>query len=769
MNRTVPSRTDQLRSAIADRYAIGREIGRGGMAAVHLAHDLKHDRQVAIKVLDGQSATALDPTRFQREIRIAAQLHHPHILPVYDSGADAGVLWFTMPYVEGETLRQRIRREGPLPVDDAVAVLQVLARALAHAHRRGVMHRDIKPENVLLGEDGLFLADFGIARPLAQALDAHLTGEEFVMGTPAYMAPEQATGDAMADHRADLYALGVLGYELLVGEPPFTNLPPGAILVAHATREPEPVDRRRDGVPAMLAYAISRCLRKDAVERWGSADELGLALRTLVAPEAASSTATLAPSPAEAPGHEATHQLEHGRAACRRAAWREAYAALTAANTAAALEAEDLERLGEAAWWLAEATAALRAREQAYRRYHARGDLRSAARMALALAEDYFHRLARAVGNAWLRRAERHLEGLPDAPERGWLCRVHTQHALTERRLQDALASADRCLAIARRTGDRDLEALALQDRGRVLVAMGQVSEGIGLIEDAMTAATAGELSPQATGRTLCNMMGACDQLGDLSRAAEWHQAMQSWSEPYGQSAFPGICRVYRAGVLRLRGDLPRAEEEAARAAEELGNFLFDLAGEAYYELGEIQLRKGALAAADAMFTEAHVRGRSPQPGLALLRLAEGQAEAGRAMLERALADPMPGPLERAKLLPAMVEIEVACGRLDGAASAVAELEAIASAYPSPALEASAAMARGRVGLAAGRPAEALPDLMRAARIWTEIDLPFELGHTRTLQARAYASAGENAQADLEQRAARAAWSRMGLAHAAAG
>ncbi|HKT59349.1 MAG TPA: hypothetical protein VJQ46_04815, partial [Gemmatimonadales bacterium] len=436
------------------------------------------------------------------------------------------------------------------------------------------------------------------------------------------------------------------------------------------------------------------------------------------------------------------------------------------ADTAGALDAEDLERLGEAAWWLAEATAALRAREQAYRRYRERGDLRSAARVALALSEDYFHRLARSVGQGWLRRAERHLEALPEAPELGWLCRARTQHALAERRLEEALTLADRCLGIARRTGDGDLEALALQDRGRVLVALGRVTEGMGLIEDAMTAATAGELSPQTTGRTLCNMMSTCDQLGDLSRAAEWHEAMQSWSEPYGQSAFPGICRVHRAGMLRLRGDLPRAEQEAGRAAEELGNFLFDLAGEAYYELGEIQLRKGALAAADAMFTEAHIRGRNPQPGLALLRLAEGNAEAGRTMLERALGEPNLATLERAKLLPAMVEIDVACGRLDAASAGASELEAITATYASPAHAAAAALARGRVALATDRPADALPDLQRAGRIWTEIDLPFELAHARRLLARAYALIGEPGQAELENRAAQVVLSRMGLATA---
>ena len=757
---------DRLSLALADRYSVQRELGRGGMATVHLARDLKHDRPVAVKVLHPELATTLGPERFQREIRVAARLQHPQILPVYDSGAAAGLLWFTMPFVEGETLRQRLRREGPLPVPEAIRILGLVGRALAYAHRRGVVHRDVKPANILLDRDNVFLADFGVAKPLDAGAGEDVTLEGLVVGTPAYMAPEQAAGDPATDHRADLYALGVVGYELLAGVPPFADLPLGPLLAAHAFREPEPIGQRRSDVPAELADAIARCLRKEPAERWEAAEAfclalsaggIGLASFPVVSPPAGSVT-----SAAEAGRH-----LERGRVAFERAAWRDAYFDLAAAGAEVELEAEDLERLGEAAWWVADAPAALRAREQAYRKDLGRGELSEAAAVALVLAEDYVHRLARSVGRGWLRRAERHLERLPETGAHGWLCRMQMQLALeSEGRPDDALVLAERSLAIARRTGDADLQALAIQDRGRILVALGRVAEGMALIEDAMTAATAGELSPHTTGRAFCNMLSTCDRLGDVSRAAEWQDVVHHWGEPYAESGFPGICRVYRAGILRLKGDLPEAEQEATKAAEELEDFLVDIAGEAFYELGEIHLRKGDHRRADAMFTEAHARGRSPQPGLALLRSAQGDRETARAMIERALAERSLGALDRAKLLPAMVEINVLCRRLDEAADGASELEAITVLYTSPALVASAALARGRVELARGRPAQALPDLRRARRIWTEIELPFELARTRELLAQTYSLLGEADEARLEVDAAQAILRRLGVASA---
>jgi tetratricopeptide (TPR) repeat protein len=761
---STPRPDSELADALRDGYVIERELGRGGMATVYLAQDLRHERHVALKVLHSDLAASVGPERFQREIRLAARLQHPHILTVLDSGETTGRLWFSMPYVEGETLRQRLRRTGALPVSEAVRILEHVARALAYAHRRGVIHRDVKPENVLISQDNVLLADFGLARPLEATADQSLTRAGLVVGTPTYMAPEQAAADPATDHRADIYSFGILAYEVLAGEPPFANLPLRLLFAAHASREPEPITMRRLDVPAALASMIARCLRKDPAARWNSAEALCDVLRTAVLPEPSLRTthADLTAAGEPATGAVATGELDRARAAFARAAWREAYDALRAADTVGRLKAEDLERLAEAAWWLSEGTACVRARERAYREYLRRGEPRAAAAVALALAEDHFHRLSRAVGQGWLRRAERHLEALPDVPERGWLLRLRFVVALdAEQKPEEAMAYADQALAIARRIGDTDLETLALQDRGRVLVALGQVNDGMALIDEAMTAVTAGELTPRTTGRAYCNMISTCGRLGDIGRAAEWYEVAHGWVGPHADSAYPGICRVHRAGILRLRGALAEAEHEARRATEELGDFLVDVAGEAFYELGQIRLRMGDLPAAGEMFSEAHARGRDPQPGLALLRLAQGRFAAARSMIERALIEPGLPVLDRVKLLPALVEIRVACGDLAGAAEGSSELEAITTTYASPALVGSAALARGRVELARGQAEQALVHLRRACRIWAEIDLPIELAQTRLLLARAYSDLGNPDESELERRAAHATMERI--------
>ena len=742
-------------------WSIVRPIGRGGMATVYLAEDPRHARTIAVKVLHPEQAATLGRERFQREIRLAAQLQHPHILPIYDSGADGDVLWFTMPFVEGDTLRQRLQQTGTLALREAVYVLGCVARALGYAHRHGVVHRDVKPENVLIGEESVFLADFGIAKPVDVAASPDLTLGGLVIGTPAYMAPEQAAADPAADHRADIYAFGVLAYEVLAGRPPFADLPLGLLFAAHASREPEPLSRRRPDVPPSLAALVHRCLRKDPAERWESADAIYAVLQDIALP--ASPTANVAPGvrgPARISGSRAS--LESARAAYERTEWRTAYDAFRQADAAEGLAAEDQERLAEAAWWIADGTASLRARERAYRQYLRAGEVRAAAMAALALAEDHFHRLSRSVGQGWLRRAERHLDRLPMAVEHGWLHRLNFVVAMDiEGNPSEAMPSADRALALARQFGDTDLEALALQDRGRSLVALGRVKEGMALMDEAMTAATAGELSPRTTGRAYCNMLSVCGRIGDVGRAAEWYDAASRWSEPYPGSGYPGICRVHRAGMLRLRGSFREAEHEARRATEELADFLADVAGEAFYELGEIRLRMGDHAGAGDMFSEAHARGRNPQPGLARLRLVEGRPDVARSMIEQELIEPGLSRLDRAKLLPALVEIRVACGDLAGAESAVEELEATTTTYASPAFVGSAAFARGVVLLARGMAGEAVPHLRRACRIWTEIDLPFELAEARLHLARAHERLGNTEQAELETRAARSALERI--------
>jgi eukaryotic-like serine/threonine-protein kinase len=268
----------ELADALRDRYLIERELGRGGMATVYLARDLKHGRHVALKVLHPELAASLGPERFHREIETVARLQHPHILTVHDSGESAGQLWFTMPFVEGESLRDRLRREPQLPVDVALRIAADAARALQYAHDHGVIHRDIKPENLLLTKDGSTLvADFGIARALSTD-DDRLTGTGITVGTPAYMSPEQAAGDRTLDARTDVYAVGAVLYEMLAGEPPFTGPTAQAVIAKRFHSDPIPLRTVRPSVPAHVERAVTRALARIPTDRFASTAELARAL-----------------------------------------------------------------------------------------------------------------------------------------------------------------------------------------------------------------------------------------------------------------------------------------------------------------------------------------------------------------------------------------------------------------------------------------------------------------------------------------------------------
>ncbi|MEP7325878.1 MAG: serine/threonine-protein kinase [Gemmatimonadota bacterium] len=268
-----------LLTLLADRYTVERELGHGGMATVYLARDLKHDRLVAIKVLRPELAAALGPERFLREIRLAAQLQHPHILGLFDSGESGGLLWYAMPYVPGESLRDRIEREQQLPVDDALLIIQQVAEALGYAHAQGVIHRDIKPENILLTGTHAVVADFGIARALDAAGGPKLTETGMALGTPYYMSPEQAVGSSRLDGRADIYALGCVLYEMLAGQPPFTGPTAQSILARHAV-DPVPSLRTvRSTVPEAVEEAIATALAKVPADRFTTATQFVQALQ----------------------------------------------------------------------------------------------------------------------------------------------------------------------------------------------------------------------------------------------------------------------------------------------------------------------------------------------------------------------------------------------------------------------------------------------------------------------------------------------------------
>ena len=290
---------DRLTAALADRYRIERELGAGGMATVYLAEDLKHHRKVAVKVLRGEIAATLGAERFSREISVAANLQHPHILPLLDSGESAGFFYYVMPYIEGESLRDRLARHGELPIHEAVRIVSEVADALTHAHARGVVHRDIKPDNIMLSGRHAMVTDFGVAKAVSEATGPHhLTSIGVALGTPSYMAPEQAAADPHLDHRVDIYALGILAYELLTGRPPFEGLTPQQVLAAHVTQVPDPVEKHRPGVSPALSAVVMKCLAKRAADRWQSAEELVQQLEPLTTPSGGMTPTQTRPTPA---------------------------------------------------------------------------------------------------------------------------------------------------------------------------------------------------------------------------------------------------------------------------------------------------------------------------------------------------------------------------------------------------------------------------------------------------------------------------------------
>src|SRR5215211_538898 len=275
----MPELLGRLQSALADRYRLDREIGAGGMATVYLAEDVRHDRSVALKVLRPELAAVIGAERFLAEIKLTANLQHPHILPLFDSGEADGYLFYVMPYVEGETLRDRLTREKQLPVADAIRITTEVASALDYAHRHGVIHRDIKPENILLHDGQALVADFGIALAASKAGGSRMTETGMSLGTPHYMSPEQAMGQREITARSDVYALGAILYEMLSGDPPFTGSTAQAVVARVLTESPRPLVTQRHTIPRHVEAAVLTALEKLPADRFATAAEFAEALR----------------------------------------------------------------------------------------------------------------------------------------------------------------------------------------------------------------------------------------------------------------------------------------------------------------------------------------------------------------------------------------------------------------------------------------------------------------------------------------------------------
>ena len=464
----------------------------------------------------------------------------------------------------------------------------------------------------------------------------------------------------------------------------------------------------------------------------------------------------------------AGHPLEAGREAAQRSAWPEAYELLCRADSEdAALTGEDLELLGYAALWTGHLTASIEAFERAYARFLEEGENRRAAYAAIFLAAEYRNKVQNAVATGWHQRAARLLESEPESAEHGYLALQRAQAAYGRGDYEEALGYIRSAVDIAARVQDKDLLAQATLREGLALVKKGAVDAGLALIDEVSASAVGGELSPYSTAVIYCNTIGTCRSLADYGRASEWTETALRWCEQQAIAGFPGMCRVDRADIMRLRGAWAEAGEELERACEELAEFNPRVAGEAFYEIGEIRLRTGDLSGAEEAFGRALELSRDPQPGISLLRLAQGRTDAAAKSIKRALADESWSRLDRTRLLPAQVEIALAAGDVETARAAAAELDTIADDFKvsdarTPALDASVQSACGAVRLAAGETDEAVPALRRAVRLWREVDAPYEVARTRLLLGTAYRLEGDDDAAHDEFTGAKAVFERLG-------
>jgi class 3 adenylate cyclase len=454
--------------------------------------------------------------------------------------------------------------------------------------------------------------------------------------------------------------------------------------------------------------------------------------------------------------------LPSAREALKLHDWSRAFELLTAADSQASLGAEDLESLGDAAWWIGQPEDSIGARQRAYAGYIETGNEPRAAFMAVQLSREYINRQEMAVADGWFSRAERLLEPRHDSVEYGWLNQLRAFMAVGMGDYEAGVEFGRQAMESGQKFGDRDLQAFGLALQGMALVPQGQIKEGMSLIDEATVAAVGGELGPTATGMIYCMTISICRDLADYRRAGEWTEAARRWCERQSINGFPGVCRVHRAEIMALRGAWPEAEQEARQASTELLRYNMSMhAAIGFYEIGEIRLRMGDLPAAEEAFRQANEMGRVPQPGLAILWSYQGKTEAAAAAIRKALVQER-NPLARVRMLPAQVDIAISSDDLPVAREAVVELRRIGETFHSPAIHASERAAAGAVLLAEGKLEEASRELKSAAELWREAEVPYEVARTRVLLAQVGMAGGNREEAQMELEGARSVFEKLG-------
>ncbi|HEV8403319.1 MAG TPA: adenylate/guanylate cyclase domain-containing protein [Candidatus Limnocylindrales bacterium] len=459
----------------------------------------------------------------------------------------------------------------------------------------------------------------------------------------------------------------------------------------------------------------------------------------------------------------AADPLAAGRAAAARHDWQAAFELLSEADRAGSLSADDLEGLALAAFFSARADVEIEFKERAYGAHVAEGNTLRAAYLAIDMAREYGFAGKNAIAGVWIRRAERLIGTEGETYAHGYLAVVRSEAAAMNGDIDAALAQAQHAIEIGDQTADADLNAFALTNLGSLKIATGEPVEGFALMEEASLAAVNGELSPFTTGVTACRMISACRDLTDYRRASEWIEATERYCQRQALSGFPGVCRIHRAEVAAVGGAWDRAEEELERATTELSAYnATPPQADGFYAIGDIRRLKGDFEGAEAALREAHARGRSPQPALALIRLAEGNTKAAVSGINAALGDKTWDRWGRARLLPAKVEIAIAAGDVTDARTAIDELAGIVAGYPSPALDAGRGVATGRVLLAEGDPEAAATELRGAVKLWREVGAPYEIARARVVLSRALRAVDDEEDAELELHAALDEFRRLG-------